>query len=191
MPKVDIPGYFLLWWNLDWHARDYRATLDRLAAAPEGVFGLDAWMKANIAGTCYWLLDQPDRARASHEAALVMLEERAKEAPQDHEIHMGLGWAYAGLGLKTEAIREARHAVDLLPVSKDAYIGTYPVGALALVYARVGEHETAIGRLEYLLSIPSETTVWTLRLNPLWDPLRDHPRFKKLVGEDWQAEASP
>jgi hypothetical protein len=33
--------------------------------------------------------------------------------------------------------------------------------------------------------------VWTLRLDPTWDPLRDHPRFKKLVGEDSQAKASP
>jgi hypothetical protein len=55
----------------------------------------------------------------------------------------------------------------------------------------VGEDEAALDQIEYLLSIPSMMTVWNPRLNPAWDPLRDHPRFRELVGEDWQAEASP
>jgi serine/threonine protein kinase len=53
------------------------------------------------------------------------------------------------------------------------------------------QREAAMEKLEYLLSIPSQTTIWTLRLDPIWDVLRDHPRFKKLVGEDWRAEAAP
>ncbi len=60
--------------------------------------------------------------------------------------------------------------------------------ALAAVYTLVGEHDAAIEQLEYLLSIPSWWSAWDLRLDPRWDPLRDHPRFRKLVGEDWQAE---
>jgi serine/threonine-protein kinase len=55
----------------------------------------------------------------------------------------------------------------------------------------VGEHDAAIDELENLLSIPSWISIWDLRLDPRWDPLREHPRFEKLVGEDWQAEASP
>ena len=64
------------------------------------------------------------------------------------------------------------------------------VWALAAVYTLVGEQGAAIDRLAYLLSIPSPWSAWDLRLDPRWDPLRDRPRFEKLVGEGWQAEAS-
>ncbi len=101
------------------------------------------------------------------------------------------GRAYAGLGRKAEAVRDAKAAVKLLPVSRDAYDGVRSVWALAAVYTLVGEHDAAIDQLEYLLSIPSPWSAWDLRLDPNWDPLRDHPRFRRLVGEDWQAEESP
>ena len=45
-----------------------------------------------------------------------------------------------------------------------------------------GRPEAAIDRLEYLLSVPSDWSAWWLRLDPAWDPLREHPRFKALVG---------
>jgi tetratricopeptide (TPR) repeat protein len=189
---VDVLAYFYAWEQLEWFERDYQAALDRLAAAPEEVFtGRHAGLRPLLEGDQYRVLDQPERARASYEAALAALEGWAEETPQDHIIHMLLAQAYAGLGRNAEAIREAQHAVDLLPVSKDALEGVDPVWALAVVYTMVEEYEAAMDKLEYLLSIPSWTTVWTLRLDPRWDPLRDHPRFKKLVGEDWQAEASP
>ena len=85
---------------------------------------------------------------------------------------------------------EAQAALKLLPVSKDAFDGVRAVWALAAVYTMVGEHDAAIDQLEYLLSIPSWWSAWDLRLDPRWDPLRDHPRFKELAGENWQAEAS-
>jgi serine/threonine-protein kinase len=45
----------------------------------------------------------------------------------------------------------------------------------------VGEKERAIGQLEYLMSIPSWVTVAKLRIDPIWDPVRDHPRFQALL----------
>jgi serine/threonine-protein kinase len=208
MPRADVAARFFAWFFLERFERNYQAALDRLAAAPEGLSApfLGGWKPVEghlyrrdlYRGDLYRLLNQPERARASYEAERVVLEERAKEMLQDQtrlgtrsRIHSSLGFVYAGLGRKADAIREAQHAVDLLPVSKDALDGVDPVGALAVVYTRVGEREAAIDKLEYLLSIPSVTTAWILRLDPTWDPLRDHPRFKKLVGEDWRAEAPP
>ena len=53
---------------------------------------------------------------------------------------------------------------------------------LAFIYTLVGEHDWALDKLEYLLSIPSRTmSVPMLRLDPRWDPLRDHPRYKELI----------
>ena len=46
-----------------------------------------------------------------------------------------------------------------------------------------GDHDGALELIEQLLSIPSELTVATLRINPIWDPLREDPRFQQLIGE--------
>jgi hypothetical protein len=56
--------------------------------------------------------------------------------------------------------------------------------ALAEAYTLFGEHEAAIDELEHVLSIHSWISEWFIRLDPRWDPLRDHPRFKKLVGDE-------
>ena len=92
-----------------------------------------------------------------------------------------LGIAYAGLDRKAEAIREGKRAVELSPVSKDPYAGLSNVGTLAVIYTMVGEYDAALEEIEYLLSIPSYMSVQNLRLDPRWDPLRDHPRFEALL----------
>ena len=70
-------------------------------------------------------------------------------------------------------------------MSDDALRGAGVLADLAEVYVLVGEHDAAIDQLELLLSIPSLLSVQLLRVDPLWDPLRDHPRFQKLL-EDHQ-----
>jgi len=55
------------------------------------------------------------------------------------------------------------------------------IETLAWTYVRVGEYDAAIEQLEHLLSIPSEVSSHLLRLDPIYDPLRDHPRFEALL----------
>ncbi len=52
---------------------------------------------------------------------------------------------------------------------------------LAVIYVMVGEQNAALDQIEYLLSIPSILSVPLLRIDPQWDPLRNHPRFQKLL----------
>jgi hypothetical protein len=96
---------------------------------------------------------------------------------------MGLGLAYAELGRTADALREGRRAVALMPVSLDAVDGPNYLDDLAYLEMRVGEHDAAIGRLAYLLTIPADATVPLLRADPEWDPLRGNARFRRLVGE--------
>ncbi len=119
--------------------------------------------------------------QAYYESALSILKTKVQQQPEDARFHSSLGIAYAGLGRKQEAVREGKSAVDLLPVTKEAWKGTFRVEALAKIYVMVGEFDAAIEKLEYLLSIPSEVSIPLLQLDPAWNPLRDHPRFKKLV----------
>jgi len=61
---------------------------------------------------------------------------------------------------------------------------SYRLEDLARICVMVGEHDEVIDRLEDLLSIPGPYTISLLQLDPAWDPLRNHPSFKKLLGQD-------
>jgi TolB-like protein len=87
----------------------------------------------------------------------------------------------AGLGRKDDAIREARQAVDLLPIAKDSYWGPHLVTTLALVYAWTGERDRALEQLEIVAKIPNGPSYGDLKFNPCWDSLRGDPRFDKIV----------
>jgi len=87
----------------------------------------------------------------------------------------------AGLGQKDLAIREAQHAIDLMPISKDIYDGALVLEGLAQVYTWTGEHDRAIELLQKLLTMPGYINYGRLKLYPLWDPLRGDPRFEQIV----------
>ena len=93
-----------------------------------------------------------------------------------------LGIAYAGLGRKDDAVRIGKKAVELLPVTREAMIGTNRLEDLALIYTMAGNTDQAVHTLELLLAIPSWMSVPLLRIDPAWKPLRNNPRFQKLVG---------
>jgi TolB-like protein/Tfp pilus assembly protein PilF len=121
-------------------------------------------------------------ARGNYESARAVLEARVQEWPNEYRPHALLGLAYAGLGRTRDAILHGEKAAALLPVSKDARMGPSLVWNLAEIAVMVGEYDAAIDHLEYLLSIPSEMSIPLLRIDPIWDPLRDHPRFQELLG---------
>jgi serine/threonine-protein kinase len=87
----------------------------------------------------------------------------------------------AALGNKEDAIREGRRAVELLPVTKDSIDGAQLVQYLAVIYAGVGEKDLALEQLRIASSIPGYLSYGSLRLDPLWDPLRGNPDFEKIV----------
>ena len=108
-------------------------------------------------------------------------EEQLRAAPDDAQRHVFLGLSLAYLGRKDEAIREGRKGVELTPTSKDAINGPYFRHQLARIYILVGEHEKAIDELEQLLKVPYFVSPAWLKIDPNFDPLRQNPRFQKLV----------
>jgi TolB-like protein/class 3 adenylate cyclase/Tfp pilus assembly protein PilF len=127
-------------------------------------------------------------AQKSFEVARPAFEKAVEEAPLSANRHANLGWFYAFAGRKDDAIREGRRAVELLPESKDAVDGAIMNCYLALIYARVGENDLAISLIERLLKTPGavDSTNYSITINDLkyrweWDPIRNDPRFQKLV----------
>jgi serine/threonine-protein kinase len=129
----------------------------------------------------YVLLDEPGLAIRQYDLALAILE-RGEGLGISNRVRLSrLGVAYAGLGRRQDAVNAGEAAVGLLPVSRDALSGTLRIPGLAKIYMMVGEYEAAIDALEELLSIPSNISVERLRIDPTWNPLRDHPRFQALL----------
>jgi serine/threonine-protein kinase len=126
-------------------------------------------------------MNRPQLEQASYDTARALLETKLQDQPQDARLHSSLGIAYAGLGRVEEAIRAGKMGVELLPVSKEAWSGAWRVEDLARIYVMVGEYDAAIDQLEFLLSRPGELSVGLLRLDPTWEPLREHPRFQRLL----------
>lgn len=129
----------------------------------------------------YGLLNDHLMEQKSYEAARKILEAKIQEQPEDSRFHTSLGIAYAGLGRKEDALREGEKGVELLPMSKEAWRGSYRVRDLAIINAMIGEQDAAIKLLEKLLDSPSEISVASLKIDPTWDPLRDNPKFQKLL----------
>ncbi len=121
-------------------------------------------------------------SRAYYDSARVVFEALLDQSPDPLWLS-DLALVYAETGSEEEALQLARRAVAALPLSKDAFGGTRHVLALAMVAVLVDEPEVAIEQLEVLLSVPSPVSTALLRVDPLWDTLRDHPRFQALLAK--------
>lgn len=126
-----------------------------------------------------------DTAKAT--AAYTEVAEHARaglvERPDDADLHLALGFAYAGLGQKAQAVAEGERAVALMPVTKDVLTGAGMLACQAQLYVRVGQPDQAIALIDRVLSMPTGGILSSalLKLDPSWDPLRDDPRFKALL----------
>jgi serine/threonine-protein kinase len=156
----------------------YQSKLEQLTPAefadPVGLYQLKAHM--------YRIQARTGLERAYLDSSRTLLESLVRAHPDDAGFHSRLGLVYARLGRKAESVREGRTAVDLLPVSREAFRGANLLAALAMIYATVGMRAEAIDQLEYLLSIPSQISPGLLRHDPRWAALRGDPRFEKIVG---------
>jgi non-specific serine/threonine protein kinase len=121
---------------------------------------------------------------AYYDSARAVIERKiAKEQYYNPMMHSYLGIAYAALGRMDEAIREGERGIELIPRSKDALDHFQSVQVLAEIYVRAGRYEDAIDQLDFLLSTPSDISIGLLELDPIWDPLRAHPSFQKLINK--------
>jgi TolB-like protein/Flp pilus assembly protein TadD len=127
-------------------------------------------------------------AQKLFESVRPIFEKAVEEAPENADRHANLGWFYAFMGRKDEAIREGRRAVELKPESTDAVDGAIMNCYLALIYARLGEKDLAIPLIERLLKTPGavDSADYSITVNDLkyrweWDSIRNDPRFQKLI----------
>jgi serine/threonine protein kinase/Tfp pilus assembly protein PilF len=116
------------------------------------------------------------------------LESFLKEQPENYTLIGDLALTNMGLRDKGSALALSQRVIAANPIEKDPLTGPYPIEILARVAAQMGEPDRAIAALLKLLSIPYAGVVGNipltsalLRLDPMFDPLRNDPRFQKLV----------
>jgi TolB-like protein/DNA-binding SARP family transcriptional activator/Flp pilus assembly protein TadD len=127
------------------------------------------------------LLGDSTAAQAAFDSARAVLDSVGSVLTEDWRVHAGRGMALAGLGLKKEARDEARWLERSRVYRGDAAWGPRLAEDRARILAGIGDADEALDEIERLLETPSFLSVHTLRLDPRWDPIREHPRFKELL----------
>jgi tetratricopeptide (TPR) repeat protein len=173
-------------------------TLKEILAKPDPALGfyngeLRFWLgwAQEVAGDHRAALESWRQARSELESFL-------KEQPDNYSLIGDLALTNMGLGDKAAAVALAERAMVVNPIEKDAVVGPIPIEILARVASQVGETDRAIAALQKLLSIPyagalAESIPITsalLWLDPMFYPLRNDPRFEKIVGSHAPKDAA-
>jgi TolB-like protein/cytochrome c-type biogenesis protein CcmH/NrfG len=125
-------------------------------------------------------------AKPECEEARVLLEARlAERRPEDRTSLTESAWVYVCLGHNADALRIAREAAESSPIEKDTFLGANFLLGLAQIEAHTGQSEEAVRILRQLLTIPAGeyVSVTRLKIDPVWDPIRNDPGFQKLLSE--------
>jgi len=128
-------------------------------------------------------------AQESWRQARSELETFLKEQPENFALIGDLALTNMGLGDKSAAFAFVEKGMTVVTIEEDALDGPAPIEILARVAAQMGEPDRTIAALQKVLSIPHEgplafnvpLTPALLRLDPMFDPLRNDPRFQKLA----------
>jgi tetratricopeptide (TPR) repeat protein len=140
---------------------------------------------------------EQEKARENFAAARPFFEEWLAKNPGDNSWWGSHAPAYiaeidAALGRKEDAIREGRNIAELWPLQRDALIGSDIQIILAIVYMWSGERDAALQQLMEVAKVPVMPpsanffpgfSAGELKLNPIWDELRNDPRFDKIIAE--------
>src|SRR5437762_4028308 len=179
-----VPDIDNWWLHCALAERNAAAAKDALIAAGKGPIELGNDVFCNrpiVEGVIARMAKDEDKARLAFTAARDEQEKIVQAQPNFAPAWCVLGLIDAALGRKEEALHEGRHAVELLPLEKDAVRGQAMIKYLAMIAAWVGDKDLACEQLAIAVVPPSPVSYGQLKLLPFWDPLRGDPRFEQIV----------
>jgi len=176
------PDVAAQWFYLALCERDQAAIAQALAALPPTGTSVDLNFPLSFCkGLAARVKGDESAGRTAFLQARSEVNKTVNKQPNYGPGYSVLGLIDAALGRKEDALREGRHAIELLPITKDSIDGAELVKYLAVIYAWCGEKNLAIEQIGATLRIPSTLSYGNLKLHPYWDPLRGDLRFERIV----------
>ncbi len=129
----------------------------------------------------YYLNGNKSLSKIYADSAILFLKEKINRNPNDERFWATLGKCYAFRGDIKEAIDCGKKAIELKPVKFDYFQGIAKEQGLMEIYIYTGKYDLALDKIEHLLSVPSWLSKGKLMIDPVFDKLRNLPRFQKIV----------
>jgi serine/threonine protein kinase/tetratricopeptide (TPR) repeat protein len=155
----------------------------RLLALPPESLHVDSVDYFINKGWLWGLAGNSVKERSLADSGLRLLTRQGALRSSEADEHLKLANAFMNLKRNPEAVREAARAIELMPITKNAYDGAHVAASAAMIYALAGEADLALKQLEHLLSVPSPISVPSLKQSIVWQSLRNNPRFKRLLAD--------
>ncbi len=174
-----VLAYVATYFDLVWVPDSAQQRL--LVRLPPSAFaGIRADWALALAQT-FDLLGDKTRSRAYADSARIEYAMQLEDSPGDAQVHALMGVALGYAGRLTEAVLEGQKGVALGSIATDHFNGPYYNQQLARIYVMAGQPEKALDQIDILLKAHYIITPAWLKIDPNFDPLRQNPRFQKLV----------
>ncbi len=132
----------------------------------------------------YGYLDKPDLELAYFDSTRQFVEAEMIKFPKyqrDPAAYSCLGMAYAGMNNINKALEMADKASGMLEEDPNGFLGPFIMEDIAWIQARTGNSRKALKIIDKLLSEPGPLTVKLLEMDPKWLPLKNYPKFKRII----------
>jgi tetratricopeptide (TPR) repeat protein len=134
----------------------------------------------------YFLSTNITLCRQYADSAITELKIKIKEFPDDDRYYAALGYVLACKGEKKKAIENIQKAIRLKPLKLDAWQGYSKEIDLMRIYIINGDYDLAMDKIEFLLTIPGDLSIPLLRIEPVFDKLRNLTRFQKILTTEYK-----
>jgi serine/threonine protein kinase/tetratricopeptide (TPR) repeat protein len=169
---------------LDLLARDYERAARDLADMPEG--GKETPSTLLLQASVARGRGDKDTAGGFYQMACDRTLESLAHRPDDPVLLSALSLAYCGLGRNEDAVREALHLVQVMPISRDAADGMTSEKLLAVVYMEAGQTDAALEVLARIVNLPFGPNYGELKFDEVWDAVRTNPKFEAVLEQSRQ-----
>jgi tetratricopeptide (TPR) repeat protein len=180
-PNSNYPGWFLVGQYKFENQPDKILRLTEKLSADAFELQLSYEPISLVKGLAYLMKNDRPKAKSYLESAKEQLIRMVEENPTDFRMHMSLGLAYAGLGMKDEAIQSGLEGTRILPLELDHLLGQDILYGLMRIYAIVGDNAHALDVMAKLLSVPSAYRGFFLTANPEFAEIRKTTRFADII----------